>query len=63
MNRSYLTNVEVELVDKTKPRFPAVRIVYLPHHEDPQSVRFETILMSPITIPYHSINYIYPNAA
>lgn len=62
MDPSYLTNVEVELVDKTKLRFPAVRITYLPHHEEPKSVRFETILMSPITIPYHSINYIFPNA-
>lgn len=58
-----MTNVEVELIDKTKLRFSAVRIIYLPHHEEPQSVRFETVLMSPITIPYYSINYIYPNAA
>lgn len=62
MDLTYLTNVEVGLVDNTKLRFPSVRVIYLPNYDWPESVRFETVLMSPITIPYHSINYILPNA-
>ncbi len=62
MEAPYLTNVEVGLVDKTKLRFPAVRVTHLPDHEWPQNVRFETALMPPIIIPYHSIDYILPDA-